>query len=150
MKSRSEEKMRKDQKIEEQARQATAKFNDQTGSPLTAEELANRPAYPYVQKLFFIPKVSNQELKEAKKVGLTRPPIFIDYPFQEKPLRLFSYLREPTLPVFPSHDHVICFIEDYAHDWNIHKGRLHYSSRFFHEGGVWILLEFNSEPTLKA
>jgi hypothetical protein len=136
-------------KLEQQAALATARFNPTTGKPLSPEELKARPSYPFIQKLIYIPRVSEEILAECKKKGMLRAPTEAAYPYVEKPLYLWSMKEKPEqLPILPRHGKN-AFIEDHIHDWSIWQGKLVYGSRFYHEGGVWVLLEFQSEPTLK-
>lgn len=134
-------------KLEKQMADSMARFNPMTGEPLSQEELAVRPPYPYRQKLLWIPKGRQEK-------GRVRPIIeFPEYTGEDpdKVWTLFEHRSEgelPRLPFFPTHHHN-AFLEDRVHDWNTHDGKFRYMSRFIHDGSVWLLLEFLDESLIR-
>jgi hypothetical protein len=134
-------------KLEDQTTASMTRFNAMTGEELNEEEKAFLPPYPYRQKLLWVPSGRVDK-------GRIRP--VIDFPEYkgEEPDRvwtLFEHRMEsdpPKLPFFPRH-RFNAFVEDPIHDWNIYGGEFRYMSRFIHDGGVWLLLEFIDESLIR-
>lgn len=130
--------------IQEQEDASRQRFDPQTGRPLTPEELSALPSYPYRQELLWIPHGC------FLLDGIRSRPQVDPVPISSKPNRVWTLFlsrfqdRPPPLPILPIHN-TNAFWEDVVHDWSVRGGKFHYCSRFIHDGGVWVLLEYEKE-----